>query len=288
MQLRTLLRGHGGHVLCTRFGPNGRRVVTGGRDKAIIIWSLSGKLEHRLDGHTKRVNVLTFLPSGELVSGGGDGTIRLWSWPRGRAIKCIEAHRAQIYSLGCSADGRLIASGSADETICVWERDSGELRHRLEVGPRGMSFVFSADGEHLVSGRGGDTLCFWSLETGELVWEQQAGPGMVGALELDNGGEWAISRGYGGPVTLWDTRQWSYASVLPIIERKLGAVVLRPQHSQLVCVWAGAIGLFDRESGWEVARAEIPSNGVYGLDVSRDGCLAVTASADNIARLWTL
>lgn len=203
-------------------------------------------------------------------------------------MQTLAGHRGQVYALGTSADGSLIASGSSDETICVWERATGELVHRYRVGPRGMSFVFSADGQHLVSGRGGDTLCFWSLATGELAWEQDAGPGMVGAFELDRSREWAIARGWRGPVTLWSTSAWTYAAVLPIVERGLGGAILRPGHEQLVCVYERGVGLYDAQTGAVLGSAEIPSKGVYAVDVSPDGRWAVTASADNVARIWSL
>lgn len=300
LKLRNTLKGHEGQVLCARFGPDGRRVATGGRDKTIAIWNLrGGKLERVLEGHERAVTVLAITPNpsegeeaggegagAELLSGDAGGGLKLWSWPKGKLLLELDEHVGPVYTLGSSADGQLLASGAKDESICVWERESGELLHRLPVGPRGMSFVFSADGEYLVSGRGGNTLRFWSLETGELAWEQDAGPGTVGALELGRRRQWAVSRGWRGPITIWSTSEWGYAAVLPIIEKGLAGACLRPGHEQVVCVFEGGIGLYDANDGRLLDRYEIPCKGVFDLDVSPDGEYAVTASADEVGRVF--
>jgi WD40 repeat protein len=288
MKLRTTLEGHAGPVLCVRFDREGRRIASGSRDRTIKIWSLRGKLERTIDAHAKGVDVLCFSADDELISGGADGGVSVWSWPKGVARLEIEAHEGPVYTLGVSRDGRLIASGGADETVALWSIDDGELVHRFDVGPRGMAFVFTSDGEHLVTGARGDTLRFWSLESGELVWEQDAGPGMVGAFEPDRSGEWVVSRGWRGPVTIWSTESWSYAGVLPIIEDGLCGAMLRPGHEQLVCAWDKHVGVFDATNGELLDEADAGSKQVNELDVSPDGRSVALACGDKRVRIWDL
>jgi WD40 repeat protein len=288
LKLRHTLEGHEGQVLCARFGPDGRRVATGARDKTIGIWSLRGKLERSLEGHLRAVNVLSFSPTGELLSGDGGGVVRVWSWPKGKLLHEFEGHEGPVYTLGASADGSLIASGARDETVCVWSTETGELVHRLDVGPRGMAFVFSGEGEYLVTGRRGNTLCFWSLATGELAWEQQAGPGTVGAFELDRTGEWVVSRGWRGPITIWSSTSWGYAGVLPIVEKGLSGAALRPGYEQVVCSYESGIAVYDAQTGNALESVEIDCKGVYDLDVSPDGRYVVTASADELGRIFEI
>ncbi len=287
LKLRTTLEGHSGPVLCVRFDREGRRIASGSRDRTIKIWSLRGKLERTLEAHGKAVDVLCFTADNELISAGGDGCMTIWSWPKGVPRLEIEAHKGPIYTLGVSRDGRLIASGGADETIGLWSSEDGELVHRLAVGRRGMAFVFAADGEHLVTGARGDTLRFWSLETGELVSEQGAGPGMVGAFEPGSG-DWAVSRGWRGPVTVWSTESWSYASVLPIVEDGLCGAMLRPGREQIVCAWDKHVGVFDALDGRLLGEADTISKHVHELDVSPDGRLVAVACGDKRVRIWDL
>ena len=47
-------------------------------DGLIRVWSLSGEPLMELNDHTSFVYTLSLLPSGEIVSGGEDRTVRVW------------------------------------------------------------------------------------------------------------------------------------------------------------------------------------------------------------------
>jgi WD40 repeat protein/serine/threonine protein kinase len=75
-----VLRGHTDEVFAAAFHPDGTRLATAGRDRAIWLWDLTRGVEvARLPGHTSYVWSLAWSPDGKtLVSGSGDSTVRLW------------------------------------------------------------------------------------------------------------------------------------------------------------------------------------------------------------------
>jgi WD domain, G-beta repeat len=75
-----VLRGHTDEVFATAFHPDGTRLATAGRDRAVWLWDLArGEEMARLQGHTSYVWSLAFSPDGAtLASGSGDFTVRLW------------------------------------------------------------------------------------------------------------------------------------------------------------------------------------------------------------------
>jgi eukaryotic-like serine/threonine-protein kinase len=75
-----VLRGHTDEVFAAAFHPDGTRLATAGRDRAIWLWDLArGEEVARLAGHTSYVWSLAWSPDGAtLVSGSGDSTVRLW------------------------------------------------------------------------------------------------------------------------------------------------------------------------------------------------------------------
>jgi WD40 repeat protein len=75
--------------------PDGRHVVTGGRDRIVRVWEVAdGTKVREFHGHTSAINDLKLLRGGEvIVSASKDGTIRLWDAVRGGEL-------AQLVSFG--------------------------------------------------------------------------------------------------------------------------------------------------------------------------------------------
>jgi WD40 repeat protein len=75
-----VLRGHTDEVFALAFHPDGTRLASGGRDRAVWLWDLArGEEVARLPGHTSYVWSVNFSRDGKtLVSGSGDFTVRLW------------------------------------------------------------------------------------------------------------------------------------------------------------------------------------------------------------------
>ncbi|MEV7729067.1 hypothetical protein AB0P15_30660 [Streptomyces sp. NPDC087917] len=56
------------------------------------------------------------------LSGGGDGTVRLWDVSSGRCLHVLEGHRGSVHSLAVTADGSFAMSASGD-LVRMWELD---------------------------------------------------------------------------------------------------------------------------------------------------------------------
>ncbi len=73
------LHGHAKRAVSLAFVPGGKRLVTAGWDKQILLWDLqTGQEVLSLVGHDDAIMALTFDARGTLYSGGLDKSIRLW------------------------------------------------------------------------------------------------------------------------------------------------------------------------------------------------------------------
>lgn len=103
---------------------SGTTLYTAGGDKMIGVIDLGSGETKRLEGHTGPV--LAVAASGaRLVSGGADGTIRVWE--DRKLIRTISNHTAAVSALAFSPDGETLASGSADRSVRIWKIGQGRL-----------------------------------------------------------------------------------------------------------------------------------------------------------------
>lgn len=156
-------------------------LATASRDGHLRFWFLFGNsLWEDLAGLGGEVSSVAFAPQAALfASAGQDQIVRLWALdPAG--IGSIEpptampaelrGHQAWVWDVALSPDGTLLASGSADRSIRIWEVETGELleiltAHEAAVG----ALAFSPDGSRLVSGAWDGSLAVWDTETWEPV-----------------------------------------------------------------------------------------------------------------------
>jgi len=122
----------------------------------------------------------------------------LWTLPDGRQHRQLQVHTNVVTCCAFSpsrvdAQGRpqqLLASGSFDHTLAIWDAESGALLHRLYGHTNAIGrCLFSQDGRRLLSSSYDETLRIWDVARGQLltVWPQRGG-GYI-ALALHPSGE---------------------------------------------------------------------------------------------------
>ena len=79
--------------------------------------------------------------------------------------------KTPISSVAFSPDGKTLASGSYDNTIILWDVETGEPIGQPLTGHASWvtSVAFSPDGRTLASGSHDKTIILWNVETGQLV-----------------------------------------------------------------------------------------------------------------------
>src|ERR1700727_2112159 len=64
----------------------------------------------------------------------------------------LKGHRGGVTSVAFSPDGKLLASGSADKTIKLWDVATGKKEATMKHTSSVLAVVYSPDGKLLASG----------------------------------------------------------------------------------------------------------------------------------------
>jgi WD40 repeat protein len=206
---------HRGSVTSVSFSPDSRWLVSGSEDESVRIWDcgIGQAIGDPLEGHTDWVH-------GQRIVSGTDKTIRIWSChtrllvrtikvdevvyavalskdriaaavgrdvyvldvETGDRIALMEGHSSNVLTIAFSSDGSLIASGSEDTTIRVWNAEAGKEIHRLDGHTQLVcSVAFSPDSQWIASASADKTERAWSSDTGRPV-----GPLLTGHTDCVN------------------------------------------------------------------------------------------------------
>ena len=151
----------------------------------INIYDSQYNLLRTLPGHSGNTSSLLFTPDGQyLISGGADGSIRVWNYLDGIFIQYLQhgtyLNGGRAVQLSISPDGQYLAStgDGYNLTIKIWKTSDWSVVHTFEAAdPYGSnsSTEFTPNGIYLGTRisyiTNQDQIRFYKVETGELVRE---------------------------------------------------------------------------------------------------------------------
>ncbi|KAG5572904.1 hypothetical protein H5410_062670 [Solanum commersonii] len=125
----------------------------------------------RFSGHKNEVNAVKWDPSGSLLAScSDDTTVKIWNMEQDVFLHDFREHRKETYTIKWSPTGAgtsnpnqqlLLASGSFDCTVNLWDVEQGRLLHTLNG--------HSPNGQYLASGSVDTCMNIWSVKEAKIV-----------------------------------------------------------------------------------------------------------------------
>lgn len=173
---------HNDKVTSLSFNLTGNILASCSLDKTIKLWKFdtdfSSYSEVTLIGHKMSVKSVDFCPNKKhqflLASSSDDKTVKLWNVnrkPEESLIKTLDENTKSVKSIHFSPNGQLLASGSEDGNVRVWDltefNEKAPVVEELDVlsghNSGVKSVCFSPDGKWLASGSKDQTIYLWQV-----------------------------------------------------------------------------------------------------------------------------
>ncbi len=292
---RKVFASPGQRVTDCEFSPDGRQmagILRGGDE--ISLWDLAtGQVLLTLSPHAKVVAIKFCQNSNQLISLGGDGTLKLWNLNFDSGPRCLK-EQSYLGHLAFAANGSRIVAETPYQRTSVWDVSTGQ--RILALGPELHQVSLSGDGSVIAAARENDVLLF-SAVSGDLLQTCRGHTNPIVDCRIANSGA-IVASGDGhrnddpqdppADAILWDAKSGRLLHRLPGHFRTGLELAISPNEQTLVTVdgelvlrsWDVATGKLLRTSA--ALQLESTTWGVSRPVHSRDGESLYACSAGTV------
>ncbi len=295
--------GHLRLVSTLSVSPDGKRVLTSGRDGSLVVWDVEARraalsfrhpphddpriaeaFEHRQGPGTC---ALLSADGREAITTGQDGSIRFWDTATGEACGSTPGLWAEVLGLARSPDGALLATIGEQPCVQLWGAGGRTEGCRIELPGRRPYWVgFLGGGSLLAAFCSDGALHVLDAASGSLVLRLPLPTvSLVGGASSPEGAYVAACDGEGG------LHVWEVASGQEVLRRvtagKLAAPLdFDPSGARIACAWDAGVAVVDVVTGEVLLRADGGQGRVTALGWGPDGRRLFTGGTDGTVVVW--
>jgi polar amino acid transport system permease protein len=267
-ETETTLEVNGGKPLTgASVAADGRIVAGVDTDGVVHVWDVAaGQLLQSIGSGLNANRAVALSSDGALVAAGNGENVQIWDARSGNEVQTLQGywedeseqedwlgHDEDVTALAFSPDGTILASGSADKLIVIWELESGEVTG-IGDGHFGTitTLVFDQQGRTLLSGSSDNKAKTWRVPGGKVSGTYVGHLGVVKGVAFGPDAESLFTAGDDGTVRLWNTVntteehiEWTVKSLQSVWGRLFGVWMLLSGLVGMLCL----LGLW-RAQGW--------------------------------------
>ena len=263
------------------FGLEMRSLIIGDAEGVVTTWTMpyrqndvlkTGQIKHGRPILTvEGVDNLGFA----LIDDTGAGEIR---WTPGLNRRELGGQGGSIHALAFSPDGKLLASGSADNSVLCWDTENYKQKFKSSASKNQVySLCFTKDSKQLISGDADASVKLLAVQNGKEEKDWSEAEDSVYAIAIHPDGRRFFAGGVDKALRVYDLKQKKVISSWADAPDEIYGLDLNQKGSRLATIgYGGTLRVWDTSNGRVLFRHKFPVE-CYSVSYRPDGAQLAVA-----------
>jgi WD40 repeat protein len=209
--------------------------------------------------------------------------------------KILKGHSCVVNSIAFRPDGKLLATGSWDETARIWNPRTGKCKHILKGHSNIVATVaftsvtFSPNSKLLATVSCDKTTRIWNTETGEHLQTLTKHDDEIISPYFSSDNKLIATRSFDKTAQIWDTKTGEFKQALKGHEDIIISIAFS-SDSKLIATgsWDETARIWNTETGKCKQILVGHTNGVNSVSFKSNGKLLETKSIEQTTKIWDI
>ncbi|KAI8761618.1 periodic tryptophan protein 2 [Biomphalaria glabrata] len=204
----------------------------------LLVWEWqSESYVLKQQGHFNDMTCVTYSPDGQnIVTGGGDGKVKVWNSMSGFCFVTFNEHTGEITGVKVTQNGRSVLSSSIDGTVRAFDL-TRYRNYKTFTSPKPDQFsclAVDGSGEIVCAGGTNEFLIYvWTMKTGRLLQTLAGHEGPISALDFSQSDSVLASGSWDKTVKFWNIYEQGGRRETIELNSDVMALTFRPDGREL-------------------------------------------------------
>jgi WD40 repeat protein len=286
---------------CSAAEFSGGKLLTGSSDGYIRFWDLkTGICLRKILAHQGFAWSVAVSPIEQwLATGGEDALIKIWNLETSQCCKVLKGHLSAVRAIAFSSQGGsanlselkgLLASGSSDGTVKLWDLSTGTcLRTFQGHRSRIWGLAMHPNGQMIASGSFDHTVRIWQNDREDCLQVLNAHTHWVWGIAFSPDGRKLATASGDHTIKIWDTQTWNCLNTFHGHTSWVQAVNFSPDSQSLV---SGSVDttvkIWELKTGDCLKTLSGHTNWIYSVLFAENGQTAISCCQDETIKIWDI